>query len=269
VYGESAPADRRGTGGHFKGGQTGVYGTVTPGTSTGEYDAVYGFVGSGGQGVNYAVKGYVSGGSQTNYGVSGAAIGTGTNYGVYGYADGGTNYAGYFYGNVQVTGTLSKGAGSFKIDHPLDPEHKYLQHSFVESPDMMNIYNGNATLDEDGRAVIHLPGYFEALNRDFRYQLTCIGGFAPVYVETKIANGKFSIAGGAPGLEVSWQVTGIRHDRYAETNRIAVEIEKPATEQGSYIHPEAYQMPEEKGVDYLRGIRATDASVPEIDQGQQ
>ncbi|MGH9844628.1 MAG: hypothetical protein ACREEM_38400 [Blastocatellia bacterium] len=71
-----------------------------------------------------------------------------------------------------MVGTLSKGGGSFKIDHPLDPENKYLYHSFVESPDMMNIYNGVVTLDETGQAEVELPDYFSALNRDFRYQFT-------------------------------------------------------------------------------------------------
>jgi hypothetical protein len=56
--------------------------------------------------------------------------------------------AGNFSGNVSVSGSLSKGGGSFKIDHPLDPANKYLYHSFVESPDMKNIYDGVATLDE-------------------------------------------------------------------------------------------------------------------------
>src|SRR5262249_19043693 len=97
--------------------------------------------------------------------------------------DGATNgLAGKFDGDVLVTGTLSKGAGTFKIDHPLDPENKYLYHSFVESPDMMNIYNGNLTTDENGDAVVALPDYFEALNKDFRYQLTVIGQFAQAVV---------------------------------------------------------------------------------------
>src|SRR5262245_7688863 len=39
-------------------------------------------------------------------------------------------------GNLDVIGNVSKGGGSFKIDHPLDPENKFLFHSFVESPDM-------------------------------------------------------------------------------------------------------------------------------------
>jgi hypothetical protein len=95
-----------------------------------------------------------------------------------------------------VIGNLSKGGGSFKIDHPLDPANKYLYHSFVESPDMMNVYNGNVVLDANGEAVVVLPDWFEALNRDFRYQLTCIGGFAPVYIAEEIANNQFKIAGG-------------------------------------------------------------------------
>src|SRR5262249_49947693 len=108
----------------------------------------------------------------------------------------------HFSGNLDVTGTVSKGAGSFKIDHPLDPENKYLYHSFVESPDMMNLYNGNAVLDANGEATITLPDWFEALNRDFRYQLTCIGGFAPVYVAQEIAGNRFRIAGGKTGQKV-------------------------------------------------------------------
>ncbi|MCA9293605.1 MAG: hypothetical protein KDA20_07310 [Phycisphaerales bacterium] len=145
------------------------------------------------------------------------------------------------FGNGSVTGTLTKGGGSFKIDHPLEPERKYLQHSFVESPDMMNIYNGNVTLDSSGRAVVVMPDWFEALNRDFRYQLTCVGGFAPVYVESTIVGNQFTIAGGTEGLTVSWQVTGVRHDAWAEANRIPVESDKPADEVGTLLHPEAFE----------------------------
>ena len=89
-------------------------------------------------------------------------------------------YAGYFQGNVNVTGTVAKAGGSFKIDHPLDPENKYLYHSFVESPDMMNVYNGNVMLDGSGNATVELPEYFESLNREFRYQLTPIGAPGPM-----------------------------------------------------------------------------------------
>ena len=111
-----------------------------------------------------------------------------------------------FPGDVDVDGNLSKAAGSFKIDDPLGPANKYLFHSFVESPDMMNIYNGNVTTDGQGNALVQLPEWFEALNLDFRYQLTVIGQFAQTIVATKIANHSFTIQTDKPNVEVSWQV---------------------------------------------------------------
>jgi hypothetical protein len=159
----------------------------------------------------------------------------------------GAGYAGWFVGNVLVQGTLSKSAGSFTIDHPLDPANQTLSHSFVESPDMMNVYNGNVVLDENGEAWVQLPEWFEALNKDYRYQLTCIGGFAPVYIASEIADDRFQIGGGKPGLKVSWQVTGIRRDPYAEKYRIPVEQDKP--EAGTYLCPECYGQPKESGAD--------------------
>ena len=69
----------------------------------------------------------------------------------------GGSLAGMFLGNVAITGSLSKGGGGFTIDHPLDPENKYLRHSFVESPDMLNVYNGTVTTDANGEASVGLP----------------------------------------------------------------------------------------------------------------
>src|SRR5262249_4097207 len=120
--------------------------------------------------------------AETGLGSAVSAHATAGGYAIYG-SNGGSNtsgYAGYFQGRVNVAGNLSKSGGSFKIDHPLDPANKYLYHSFVESPDMKNIYDGVVTLDDKGGATITLPDWFEALNKDFRYQLTCIGGYAPV-----------------------------------------------------------------------------------------
>jgi hypothetical protein len=144
-------------------------------------------------------------------------------------------------GNASVSGNLSKGGGSFKIDHPLDPTNKFLYHSFVESPDMMNIYNGNVQTDANGEAVVTMPAYFEALNRDFRYQLTVIGTFAQAIVDREITGNNFKIRTDKPGVKVSWQVTGVRQDPYAEQNRIPVEEEKPANERGTYLYPKAYE----------------------------
>jgi hypothetical protein len=158
--------------------------------------------------------------------------------------------AGHFTGNVQVVGNLSKTTGSFKIDHPLDPANKYLYHSFVESPDMMNIYNGNVTTDTKGEATIELPTWFEALNKDFRYQLTVIGQFAQAIVSSKIQNNRFSIKTDKPNVEVSRQVTGIRHDAYADKHRIPVEEDKSLVEKGHYIHPDVFGQPEEKSIEW-------------------
>jgi hypothetical protein len=161
-------------------------------------------------------------------------------------------YAGWFNGDVDVNGKLYKSAGNFKIDHPLDPANKYLYHSFVESPDMMNIYNGNVVLDGHGEALVQLPDWFEALNRDFRYTLTPIGMPANLYIAEEVSQNHFKIAGGQPGGKVSWQVTGIRHDAYAEAYPSPVEELKPERERGFYRNPELFGAPEEKGILWAR-----------------
>jgi hypothetical protein len=155
---------------------------------------------------------------------------------------------GFYAGNLTVKGNVSKGGGSFKIDHPLDPANKYLSHSFVESPDMMNVYNGNITTDRHGLATVILPEYFEALNGDFRYQLTVIGQFAQAIVKQEIENHQFTIKTNKPLVKVSWQVTGIRHDAYANRYRIPVEEDKALSEQGYYLHPEVFGQPESKSL---------------------
>src|SRR3984957_15594889 len=167
----------------------------------------------------------------------------------------GSVLAGEFIGNVEVEGTLSKDSGSFKIDHPLDPANKYLYHSFVESPDMMNIYNGNVTTSAAGEAVVTLPEWFETLNRDFRYQLTVLGQFAQAIVSSKVANHQFSIKTDKPDVEVSWQVTGIRQDAWANAHRIPVEEMKSEKERGFYRHPELYNAPPEKSISWARHPR--------------
>ncbi len=165
-------------------------------------------------------------------------------YGVYGNGTGSTvlanDWAGWFAGRVTVTGMLVKGGGTFKIDHPLDPENKYLSHSFVESPDMMNIYNGNITTDGSGVATVQLPAYFDALNKDFRYQLTVIGTFAQAIISKEISGNTFEIKTSVPDVKVSWQVTGVRKDVWANANRVIPETEKSKNEKGKYFHAREY-----------------------------
>lgn len=263
--GDSIPNGSQDNGIAIKGVATGGFGIGVMGR--GIEAGVFGYSGTtGGAGIWGSTGG---GGGSVSTGVRGDGNGAGTsgvaafnNLGNAVYAQtssgaaifatngGGSGYAGDFNGKVRITGTLqvtstvSKGGGSFQIDHPLDPENKYLYHSFVESPDMKNIYDGVIALDSKGEATVTMPDWFNALNTDFRYQLTCVGGFAPVYISDEIAGNTFKIAGGKPGMKVSWQVTGTRHDAYAKAHRIPVEETKSDADKGKYLCPEGFGKPE-------------------------
>lgn len=208
--------------------------------------------------------------TKANFGVFGLGKNSlGVNYGVYGYVDttlgGGnigivgdagscatcvtSNWAGYFFGDVNVDGNLSKTGGTFRIDHPQDPANKYLIHSFVESPDMMNIYNGSTITDANGTALVKLPSYFEAENMDFRYQLTVMGTFAQAIVGEEVSNNSFVVKTDKPNVKVSWQVTGVRKDAWAEQHRVVNEVSK-GKDAGKYLHPELFGMSNEYKINY-------------------
>jgi hypothetical protein len=199
-------------------------------------------------GANFATSGVATGGyflSESSSGVG--VVGANTAGG----------YAAQFQGNVQVTGTLTKGGGSFEIDDPIDPANKYLSHSFVESPDMMNIYNGIVTLDAHGSAVVTMPEWFSALNRDFRYQLTAIGSGAPkLHIAEEMHGNQFRIGGGKKGMRVSWEVTGIRQDAWANAHRVPNEETKPTNQQGKYLHPELFGAGPDKAIGAGAAINA-------------
>src|SRR5215218_5622219 len=236
--GAGGAAGVRGTSFSTTGNGPGVYGThvqntgSAPGvlgeTLSAAADAagVYGKINS--DAANAAgVRGENASGNCCGMGVAGFHAGQGI--GVYGEAQNGfavsgyspNNWSGYFQGSVNVVGTLFKSSGAFRIDHPLDPAHKYLQHSFVESPDMKNVYDGVARTNGKGFATVKLPAYFQALNKDFRYQLTIIGrSFAQAIIWKRIAHNQFTIRTNQPSTAVSWQVTGLRHDAYANAHRI-------------------------------------------------
>lgn len=243
-------ASQTGTG-VYGNGETGVYGSSNSGVG------VWGDTNSAA-----AVHGRCLG--SYGFGVVGEVIEGG--YAIYGFSNAG-GYAGLFQGNVlmgghvYIYGSLSKPGGSFRIDHPLDPGNKYLSHSFVESPDMLNVYNGLVQLDDQGAAIVEFPEWFDALNHEFRYQLTPIGSPAPgLHVASEIARRSFRIAGGTPKGKVSWQVTGIRKDKWANANRIQVEEDKPSQDRGYYLHPELYGEPEDKKV--MPGPRPTRSRAP-------
>jgi hypothetical protein len=195
---------------------------------------------------NTGISGAANGPSGT--GVVGDAENGGAAIGVWGMSSSG--YAGEFTGNLDVTGTLTAATKNFKIDDPSDPANKYMYHASVESSEMVNIYSGNVTLDDSGEATVQVPAWLETLNGDFRYQLTCIGGYAPVYIAEEIAHGQFRVAGGKPGMKVSWQVTGVRQDAFARAHPLQVEVDKPEKEKGFYIHPELYGAGKDKSIQW-------------------
>ncbi|MFH1319865.1 MAG: hypothetical protein ABII90_04325 [Bacteroidota bacterium] len=243
-------------------GYNGVYGWTNENVGFGIVG--YNYAGIGGIDNSIAVYGQGGTGVQgetilgTGFGVFGKNVSTSmadndiavcgmSNYGAGVWGEG-ANYFGvvsigdaYVQGNLTVTGNLTKGGGAFKIDHPQDPENKYLIHSFVESPDMMNIYNGNVILDNNGETTVELPDYNEVLNIDFKYQLTPVGSSMPnLYIAEEVQNNSFKIAGGVPNKKVSWQITGIRNDKWAQKYRIIPELEKENKYKGKYLHPELY-----------------------------
>jgi len=233
------------------GTSAGVYGTSGASNGAGVYGENNSATGTGVEGHSSGAGGAgMAGYSTTGTGVYGS---TWTGYAIYG-SNGGSNssgYAGYFNGRVHVNGTLSKSGGSFKIDHPLDPANKYLSHSFVESPEMMNIYNGNVTTDAQGYARVTLPDWFEALNRDFRYQLTVLDDsdeFVQAKVVQEVRDNEFVVRTSRPATKVSWQVTGVRHDAWAEAHPIPTEENKVGAERGKYLHPELFGMGKEYGL---------------------
>lgn len=222
--------------------QPGQPGVVGHGDNSG-----VGVLGLSGQGIG------VAGDSAGGYGVTGIA----GKVGVYAQNNqqhteaylGTRGVAGDFYGGVSVHGFLTETGGGFQIDHPQYPADRYLFHSFVESSEMKNLYDGIAKADADGEAIIDLPEWFEALNKDFRYHLTSVGRPGPeLYVAEEIAGNQFKIAGGKPHQRISWQVTGVRRDTWAEANQRPNEQDKPDEERGTFIHAEIYGEPSERGL---------------------
>jgi hypothetical protein len=256
VYGKSVPADGYGIGGFFEGGINAVHARVNP-TGSGNYNGVRSLV-YGGSGHNYGVSGLAYNSSGTSCGVYGYSPNSTNAYGVYGevvYLSAG-NYAGYFLGNVHVTGTLSKGSGSFLIDHPLDPENKTLRHNFVESPENLCLYRGTVTLDNSGEGVVHLPDYFAALTKENEATITLTPiGKRPFLTSYEWNDNytAFSVYGEAD-KKVTYIVLADRDDPVMHQLYRPVEEDKGNGnfEKGKLLYPEAYGYPIEKGVDYSR-----------------
>ena len=208
-------------------------------------------------GVNYGVHGYSP--STAGRAVFAEAVAnSGTNYGIYALTNSPSGYAGYFVGQTFVQGNFAaSGTKSFVIDHPLDPANQYLYHYNIEAPEPFNLYRGTVRLDEQGGAVVLLPAYFEAINTDFSYQLTAVGAAMPnLHVSQTVVGNQFGISGGVPGMQVSWQVTAVRHDPWVRDQGFLTEVDKPAQERGTYLYPEGYGQPTSQGRDAQLGRKA-------------
>jgi hypothetical protein len=238
-----------GSGGLGQVGGTGVVGRGGSGT----IEPGQGVFGIGGEGIGSVIGGvgvFARGGNA----IAGGGTGIRARGGLGPGGEETFGLAGSFQGDVEMNSDLNvTGTKNFKIDHPLDPENKYLYHAAIESSEVLNLYSGNVKLDSNGEAVVHLPEWFQAINRDFRYSLTAIGAPASgLYISQEIANGKFQIAGGVAGMKVSWQVTGVRSDRAMLKRPFKVVENKPERERGTYISPQVFDQPEERGIEWSR-----------------
>ncbi len=234
---------------------TGVLGQVAS-TSAGTDSA-------GVRGINNSSSGAgVHGESTQGTGVHGEST---NSYGLYATSGNALSWAGYFQGDVYVVDLLrveghittqslsTSGSKDFRIDHPLDPANQYLHHAAIESSEVLNQYMGNVVLDANGEAVVELPAWFEAINTNFRYQLTAIGAPGPnLYIAEKVDGNRFKIAGGTAGMEVSWLVAATRSDPYMQDHPFEAERAKPEEERGLYVYPEGYGQPESRSVDAVR-----------------
>lgn len=258
----------------------GVYGASNSTSGTGVYGKAYSTTGGtyGVQGETTStggigVLGFATASSGTNFGMYGACYSTagrgvvgeayassGATYGVWGLTHSAAGFGVFSNGPIGATGTKS-----FRIDHPDDPENKYLLHYSPESPEVINFYRGNVVLDGAGEAVVALPRYFAKINKNPSYQLTAVGVPMPtLHVAEEIDEAalsagaiaaaseagpvcSFHIAGGAPGGKVSWRVEAQRNDFWCQQHPAAAEVEKQGSEKGTYQQPELYGQPAEKG----------------------
>jgi hypothetical protein len=208
--------------------------------------------------------------SEVTYGIHALARGTNSTA-IYGVAFASGNTGAGVVGNCPSTGWAlyalgnsgASGTKAFRIDHPSDPENKYLLHYSAEGPEPQNVYNGVVTTDNQGKAWVTLPHYFADINKNPRYQLTVIDdsegpGFVQVKVARKIQGNRFMIMTSAPNVEVSWEVTAKRNDRWMQEYGAPVEQDKPQSERGTYQHPEMYGQGPERGLHYLPKERAMD-----------
>jgi len=174
-------------------------------------------------------------------GVHGISANTGAGFGVHGQCLSPNGFGVFCEGNQAATGTKS-----FIIDHPLDPENRYLKHYCAEGPDPRNVYMGDVRTDNLGYAWVTLPDYYESINIKPQYQLTVIDSsddFVLAKVTQKVSNGRFRVRTSKPFVEVSWRIDAIRNDRWVQAQKYSAEPPKPQIFRGTYLNPELFGRP--------------------------
>jgi hypothetical protein len=242
---------------------SGVWGTANKGPNAA---GVYGASTTGNGVFGFAPTGVLGIGAEGVVGLSGTAEGAGVlgfasdecfdgvagisettdGAGLYGMATDG--WAAYLDGSVFVTDDVYFPAAFVQVDHPTDPENRWYRQALVGSYEQLSVLSGNVTTNANGRATIAVPRIFERTHRDFRYQLTPIGKAAGLHVARELDDGRFVIDAGAPGVRVSWQLTGERSDPSARRHRVDVEAPKVGASRGRYLEPGLYGQPRSSGL---------------------
>ncbi len=242
----------------------GVYGD-----STASSGAAYGVVGQSHSTTGYGVFGESLSGTGKNYGTVGTIhspdggfgvygsvqANTGAAYGVIGVNPSSAGYAVFASGNFACSGTKA-----FRIDYPFDPTNKYLLHYSTESPVPQNFYSGNVTTDSRGYAWVELPGYFQEINANFKYQLTVISSgdaFVQAMVSKEISDNRFQVRTSSPNIKVSWRVEADRNDPFVQKNHPRDIVDKQGLEIGTYSNPEVYGQSADKGFARLDNSTST------------
>jgi len=147
---------------------------------------------------------------------------------------------------VSTSGSLSKGSGSFKIDHPLPAktDTHHLVHSFVEAPQADNIYRGSVDL-VGGSATVNIDtaagmtdGTFVLLNTNVQCFTSNESGWTAIKGSVSGNNLTITAQDNTCTDTISWMVVGERHDQHMldtewtdENGKVIVEPIKPVIEE--------------------------------------
>ncbi|MBS1714174.1 MAG: hypothetical protein JST30_07530 [Armatimonadetes bacterium] len=192
-------------------------------------------------------------------GVLGIVPNSGAGFGVHGKCLSPNGFGVFCEGNQAATGTKS-----FIIDHPLDPENRYLKHYCAEGPEPRNVYTGHVRTDGQGYAWVKLPDYYESVNTDPEYQLTVVDSsedFVLVKVVQRVVAGRFRIRTSKPGVDVSWRIEAVRNDKWVRQTGHSAEPLKPDVYRGTYLNPELYGQPASRAQSRA-GLRANGGGRP-------